>query len=151
MCGGWEVESQRILRSRMGYQQEIMNNGCVYRILHNKLHHAWCLVRVRLVLLRSCGGHTDMLLAVMSTLFVFNANCALALLRGAYWHAVGCDVYFVRIQCYTLLYTFPWHNENECCYAYQQMHSLHAYCDSYTHPYKAVVVCIVVSYHIMNY
>ena len=41
------------------------------------------------------------------------AICALALLRGAYWH-VCCDAYFVQMRCYTLLDTFPWHNENAC-------------------------------------
>ena len=70
-----------------------------YLVLYEKLRHAWCS--------GTCAPC---------------AFCALALLRGAYWHAVCCDVYVVRMRCHTLLYTFPWQNENECiripAYAY---------------------------------
>ena len=61
-----------------------------YLVLYKKLRHAWCSA--------TC------------------APCAIcvALLRGAYWHGVCCDVYFVQMRCYTMLYTFPWHNENAC-------------------------------------
>ena len=49
------------------------------------------LVRVRLVLLRSCGGHIDILFAMMST-------------------------FFVQTKCLTLLYAFRWHNEHDHAY-----------------------------------
>ena len=62
-----------------------------YLVLYKKLRHAWWP--------GTCAPW---------------AICALALLRGAYWHAVCCDVYFVQRRCYTLVYTFPWNNENAC-------------------------------------
>ena len=78
-------------------KKEIINNGLWIPdtwypgLLYKKLRHAWCS--------GTCAPY---------------AICVLALLQGAYWHAVCCDVYFVQMRCYTLLYTFPWHNENAC-------------------------------------
>ena len=94
--GKWEDSTQYIIRSRMGYQQlndEEWIMYPVYHILWKKLRHAFVLVRVRL------------------------APCALAGGMQTYCCLLWCrpGTFFVQMRCYTLLYTFPWHNVHGYC------------------------------------
>ena len=65
---------------------------------------------------------------------------ALALWRGAYLHAVAVMSTLFTCDATHCCTPFPG-IVRMLAYAYQQMHSLHAYCDSYTSTKHLLVVC----------